>query len=649
MPALDIPCPKCGKRLKVPDRSLLGRKARCGKCQASFVLVEPEVQQAPPPRAETAPRAKAAPRPEPAARPESDLVPVERKLPEAGLAALELSQAPAPVPDASPVSPPAPAVESTPSAGFDGWNLEPELFMTTRAARRRRSSGGRTGLIAAAVLLLAAAGAGGYYWSQRPAAGDAVATDGQRSGRGAGNAEAGSNSPSANEPVASPTSGQPLLLKLVPEGAQILVHLRPAELWIPGGAGEELRACLGPLGLWLEAQIKSRCLLPPEQIEEVLFALIPISREEFDVAVVVRSLEPVRKSELIEKINGELVDLPRPHYRGKTTAALIQDSRTFAIAPASMAESLVESAETASVTSEGIQALLAHTDRSRHFTIVAELEDVRTGASTLAPAAAQNLLAAVLDFLGDDAETAAWSLHLGNPDEDRELFSELLVRNRSNRSTATLQRDLQAKLTAVPPDVLNLVYQTHPGRLGEKKVVGRFPVMTKVVEQSALIDREKRFVRVRWSLPERAAPNLALGAYLTWRQTTLADFGKHAPAAPSRAQELPATVAERLQKVVDVEFGEKDSLSYCINYVADEIGVKISLDGPGMKRVGATQNQPSKFTMKGATASSVLHRMLVPIRLVLIVDEKSKTARVTSDEEAEDKKLKPFPLTPPPP
>lgn len=41
MAGLQIPCPKCGKSLKLPDRSLLGRKGKCPKCRHAFVMTEP--------------------------------------------------------------------------------------------------------------------------------------------------------------------------------------------------------------------------------------------------------------------------------------------------------------------------------------------------------------------------------------------------------------------------------------------------------------------------------------------------------------------------------------------------------------------------------------------------------------------------------
>ena len=42
MTELLIPCPECGKALKLRDRKLLGRRGRCPRCKHMFVLAEPE-------------------------------------------------------------------------------------------------------------------------------------------------------------------------------------------------------------------------------------------------------------------------------------------------------------------------------------------------------------------------------------------------------------------------------------------------------------------------------------------------------------------------------------------------------------------------------------------------------------------------------
>ena len=449
--------------------------------------------------------------------------------------------------------------------------------------------------------------------------------------------------------------GDPITLALVPDGARILIHLRPADLWQAGSA-EEVRACLGPLGVWLETTIKNRCLLEPAMIDEVLFSLIPISRDAFDVAVVVHCKNDLKRSELIDKFDGELVDKPREHYVGKERAWLVFDNRTFASAPKSMAQSLAESADAPSVTSDGIQAVLSMTDRKRHFAIVCDLEDVRLGVNTLAPENARRFLEGVVDFFGDDVESLCWSLNLGDSEGANNLRSEVFVRNKLSRSPPKLQADLKKKLSQLPAEMLELVRLTHPKKIGEKKVVGRFPIMTKIVERSAKFDNAHRLVSMKVELPERAGPNLALGTLLTWNQTTLPDFGTSSkPAAPVVAQtNLPEKIADRLKKKITVEY-KRDFMYKAIEFIAEETSVQIKIDGPGLKEVGLTQNIYQTFAMENVPATAVLYKIVVEgsmdkgkPQLVLIVDENSKTATITSVPTAEKKKLTPFPLEPAP-
>ena len=44
MPGIEIACPQCGRKLKLPDRSMLGRKGRCSKCRHGFIMQAPEVK-----------------------------------------------------------------------------------------------------------------------------------------------------------------------------------------------------------------------------------------------------------------------------------------------------------------------------------------------------------------------------------------------------------------------------------------------------------------------------------------------------------------------------------------------------------------------------------------------------------------------------
>jgi hypothetical protein len=317
----------------------------------------------------------------------------------------------------------------------------------------------------------------------------------------------------------------------------------------------------------------------------------------------------------------------------------------------------VQSAGGASVTSEGIQTLLAKTDRKKHFTLLCELEDVRLGSKNLAPDNAQKLLEGILDFLGDDVETIAWSLHLGDAENSGNLKSSLLVRNRLTRSPPKLEADLKKKLAGLPAEILSIAQKTDPKKIGEKKIVGRYPAMTKVVQELTHFNNSHRLVTMDVELPERAGPNLALGTLLAWNQTTLPEYGKTraVPASPGTAEtKLPDKIADRLKKKITVDFHD-DFLFAAMDFISGEIGVQIKLDGPNMKLAGVTQNERQQFAMENVPATAVLHKILVEKtkdarypngKLVLIVDEDRKIATITSTDNAKEKNLKPFPLLP---
>ncbi|RPI83112.1 MAG: hypothetical protein EHM42_08750, partial [Planctomycetaceae bacterium] len=495
MSRLDIPCPQCGMLLTIPDRALLGKKGRCPRCQNKFLLQLPAELIAFQEATETE-LAKAAndqnretstheerfrSKPRPAATPAAPITAAASAIPEAADRQIE--------------------------SPFDSPVLESPTAAPVRPRRRKRR--GKTLPWIVAAVLLAVGGGGLSWWASQarpPIRSSAVARP-----KGAG------SNPQAEQTAApvqdagfplrgNPTKGKPVSLKFVPLGARILIHLRPAELWADNDAAAEFRACLGPLAKAVEEQLKTNCLFTPQNLETVLVAFIPVSRDAFDVAYVVRTAADFKRSDLIQLFNGELVDEPRPHYVGPDRVFLIHDSRTFASAPKSMKETFLDAAGHALDASEGLETLLARSDADRHFSVVAELEDVRNGVPTLAPAKAQKLLTQVVDFFGDDVEAILWSFHLGDPESQANFFSDLVVRNRTTRSTANLEKDLQKRLAKLPQEILDLVLQTHPETVGNTKIVGRFPAMTKVVERSVKVDHNQRQVAFSLELPEIAGP-----------------------------------------------------------------------------------------------------------------------------------------------
>ncbi len=124
----------------------------------------------------------------------------------------------------------------------------------------------------------------------------------------------------------------------------------------------------------------------------------------------------------------------------------------------------------------------------------------------------------------------------------------------------------------------------------------------------------------------------------------LMDTLDHKAASAGGGNEAPTpTIAAKFTKRISVDF-KREFLFKAVALVSEETGVRITIDGQELKAVGLTQNQYQTFKLDNVPATKVLHKMLVPIHLVLIVDEAQQEAVVTSAQAAVNRGLKPFPL-----
>lgn len=593
MSSLRIPCPRCGRELRLPDRRLLGKRGKCPTCQHLFVLEEPvEVQLA-----------------------EVSAVPTEtgaRWVP-----------------------------ETTAPPRADGFPLPAEPISDSVRRLKQQQKHSRWIILSVGVLVLVTSAGVGYYgWN--------LATADRSPGKTSQNTVA--NSPEEKLPQSETlpelTSGEPIPLELLPAGTRLLVHLRPAELWQPDSHGEELRYCLGPFGEYLDKQIRSLCRYPPQEIEELLYAWIPGPRgTPPDLAYVVRLKSEAKKSELLDKLGGQRVDTyGRPVYVDGERAAVIVDLKTFAIGPASMAEEMVTSIGSKNPLPESVEELIPKSNRHRHVTVLFEPTAVLLDLEYLAPADLQTFLRAIMDWFGEGAESVLWSLHLG----EKQCSCEAYVRASSGVRPMMLEERLRERLDRLPQELLQLVQRMQPREVGKRQIIGRVPAMSKVFALATQFAHGRREVRAVTFLPERAAPNLALGTLLAWDESTRTDFSKPPVTAPVSDPSLPKTIAERLRKKIDVDF-RREPLQGAFAYIAEETKVNIEIDGDALKLAGYTKNMPQEFKLEQAPALVVIRTIFEQKdqgKMCLVIDEQKKLCLVTTYAAAEQKGLKPYPLEP---
>ena len=634
MPDVLFSCPRCGKGLKLRDRSKLGRPGRCPACQHKFVLQEPEEVELE--LADAAPPVGTGARWVPDEAPPVIKQDAPAEMPMFGAT-------PDPAPGGG--DPPLPLVAAA-SASSSTSTLEQ---LRHRRRRQRRTSiiiGGVMGAgIGIAILAFV------FARSAEPRAPVEKSKRQQSAEYEAEKTSLRDNLTLARE--ASPTDGEPIRLVGMPTGVGIVVHLRPAELWSDDLRVQEFRACFGEqIVTGVESWIREFCQFAPAEIEELLIGFVlPVRGQPPKLAAVVRTVEPQLRSQLLSKFPGELNDEHgHPVYVGQQQVYAFSDDRhTIAIAPndfdapAELANSLTS--KQSAVTKDGILDLLEQTDRQRHITIVFEPLDIRLHQDFLVPERARPAADAVLDFFGEDIETVAWSIH----HTDDQFFSQMLLRNQHVWTPTELQADIRKKLRRLPGEIYAAVRKMRPQNLGARMLIGRYPAMIKVFALQTLLaigdGPEDRYVQLTTVLPERAGPNLVLASLLTWDESTRTDFSQDAPPQPS-GPKLPDTVTERLKLPIEIDF-EREPLEQAFQYIGRETSVKVEVDGEALEAAGMTRNVPQTHSLGSVPALQGIAAILARHEkdgLCIVIDESRKTMIVTTRTAAEQRGEKPFPV-----
>ena len=196
---------------------------------------------------------------------------------------------------------------------------------------------------------------------------------------------------------------------------------------------------------------------------------------------------------------------------------------------------------------------------------------------------AQKLLTRVVDFFGDDVESDSVEFQLGDPETRANFFSDLVVRNRTTRSTAISRKIWPEADWQMCPGEDSGPRLSDAARNGRShtKIVGRFPLDDQSRRTvGAAPTHAQRQVAFSLELPEIAAPNLATGTLLTWDYTTRPSFGTVKP-APYGCERRPhdRRFAERLGKKINVEFKNEFLFAGLECFIGGEIGVKFDSTG----------------------------------------------------------------------
>ncbi|MFM7040071.1 MAG: hypothetical protein ACKO2L_20375, partial [Planctomycetaceae bacterium] len=445
MTAINVPCPVCKTQLKLPNTSLVGKKARCPKCDNRFVISVPQTLEVAP--VDELPVLPLAPQSGRGARWVPDQLQTGSGAPPHQASAFSLGN-PAPFSQAP----------DTTAAGFGFPGLaEPAAAIGTTTAAATTSvlqrTRGRKGSLSPKARYITAAGTAlllvvigivsvlAFRGPAKPAAEkqpvkENIAYQQEKAAQVASNESA--------EDL-SPTSGKPIPLDYLPFTPHVILHLRPEELWAKDPAKTEFLAMLGDLGTWLAAQIETRTRHLPKDIAELTIALNFGARlTPPDVAMVVRLREQPTHQDLVKQFGRMRPDPTVEVYEAADYSFLVVDSQTFVVAPLLMAEELHEAKNSEATPSPDMEPLLQESDRTRHISLLFDLPILDSHREDAFIPELRTAADKVLFWFGDQIETVSFSMHL-----DKHFFVETLLRQSTSSTPVKTQRFMQVRLLSL--------------------------------------------------------------------------------------------------------------------------------------------------------------------------------------------------------
>jgi hypothetical protein len=399
----------------------------------------------------------------------------------------------------------------------------------------------------------------------------------------------------------SPTSGQPLSLELVGPGAQLLLALRPAELW----ANDEGRRLIGSaetIGLDPAGWLEFATGLPIDQLEAVLLAAYPVDANRLELSLVVLTPQPI--ADLPARWPGTHAVDRDGHtiYEGDAWSYFVpaDGGRLFAAAGPSRIVQIASAAEPPTLRRE-LEVLWSATDRQRQATLVVVPAHFFSAGQAVLTGPLAAVRAPLERFLGEGLAAASVSLHL----DGANLFLELVAVGRADTPARTLASDLQARLDKLPADIKAAV-RTADLRPYGREVLWELPRMVEELAAHTRSDVEQGRAVLRAYLPARAAHNLALGGALLALET-----GRRAdPVAAPGEEPAVLTLSQRLERPITLGF-PRETFASALRQWGEATGISVSIAGNDLETEGITQNQSFGLEQTDQPAGRVLRQILL--------------------------------------
>lgn len=399
----------------------------------------------------------------------------------------------------------------------------------------------------------------------------------------------------------SPTDGPPLDLAFLPPGVQLVVALRPRELY-EHPEGEKVVDSLGPLGKRAIEVVEQSIGAPLRDVSK-LFIAIGIGADGAMSTSLVASLpQPVSLAELRERLPGAREEklASETYLVAATEAFFIPSARpdTLVVAPASAMPDIVELDGVAPPLRRDMERLVAHTDDSRQVTILVAPNFLFSEGRGLFSGAMAPLRSPLFWFLGDEFSASSLSFHWGD-----NFFAELVAVPTLETLPERASQILAKRIDQIPDRLQTYLDSLHPSKYS-RQVVARLPAMLRQLASYTRRANERDVAILRSYLPVVAGHNLLLASELA-----IAESSGATTAVSIAPQDAPLSVADRLRKVTSLRF-TRDTLETALGMLASDIGVEITILGADLQLEGITKNQSFAMDSTDRPAEEILVEIL---------------------------------------
>jgi serine/threonine protein kinase len=395
---------------------------------------------------------------------------------------------------------------------------------------------------------------------------------------------------------ASPTSGEPMDFRMVPPGASVYIHARPADLL----ASEQGNLALKSLGPMFDSQRASWEAAAGVTLDKVATIIMSVhdNGDEFPfTSYVVRLAQPMAKSDLLAKLKNPQVKQfnGSDYYTGNGYAYYIPSQANITSYLMGNERDVKDVAVVGPATpalSRAVNNLRKVSDSSRHLTVIANPRYLssslfRDGRSWYFGEPAK-IRGPLEWFVGDDVTSVMLSAQF-----DDEFYYEMRVEGVADVQKQDRAAQMKARIAEIPSSISKYIVTLSQNQYWEAIRI-QYPNMIRAAHKYTRVGVEDNMAMINGTLPGYAGHNLLFGSELVLSSGAGSSVIPTEPTAPKIT-----TLAEALQIKMSISFGQ-DSLEFSMANVVREveesapglpIKFRIKIIGEDLKLDGITRNQ----------------------------------------------------------